>query len=114
MSYIDDYIMKRANASSFRMNSIPVSFPSKGSIGRTGDWRIYRPVINHERCSNCGFCWMYCPEGVIQKINNEYIIDYEYCKGCGICANQCRTGSIKMLLESGIHDLSTCLAGLDT
>jgi pyruvate ferredoxin oxidoreductase delta subunit len=70
---------------------IPVSFPQKGGIGRTGDWRTYRPVIDPVKCSKCGFCYLYCPEGVIEFDENTktYVIDYEYCKGCGICAKQC-------------------------
>ncbi len=80
---------------------IPISFPCYGSMGETGDWRVFRPVINKKKCTKCGFCWMYCPEGVIQKSEDEFFtIDYTYCKGCGICAKECPVKAIEMKRES--------------
>ena len=79
---------------------IPISFPSEGSIGNTGDWRTFRPIMN-EGCNQCGICWMYCPEGVITRMGNgSFKIDLKYCKGCGICAKECPPKSIKMVRES--------------
>jgi 2-oxoacid:acceptor oxidoreductase delta subunit (pyruvate/2-ketoisovalerate family) len=80
---------------------IPISFPQKGAIGKTGDWRTYRPVIDSEKCTKCGMCYLYCPEGVIQLNDetNEYEIDLDYCKGCGICAKECPSKAIRMDLE---------------
>ena len=79
---------------------IPISFPIKGAIGNTGDWRTYRPVINHEKCTKCGQCYILCPEGVVQKDANDfYEIDLLYCKGCGICAKHCPVEAINMELE---------------
>lgn len=80
---------------------IPVSFPQKGAIGRTGDWRTFKPEINQEKCSKCGQCYMYCPEGTIEfdKEKNQFVIDLEYCKGCGICAKVCPLKVISMDLE---------------
>jgi len=86
------------------LSPIPISFPMDGSIGITGDWRTFRPMINEEKCTNCGICWMYCPEGVIQKNGNgSFEIDYRYCKGCGICARECPTKNIEMKRESENH-----------
>ena len=87
------------------LTPIPISYPSKGSIGETGDWRTYRPVIDREKCTNCGQCWMYCPEGTIQENEEGSLeIDYKYCKGCGICANSCKTGALTMVRESDAKD----------
>jgi 2-oxoacid:acceptor oxidoreductase delta subunit (pyruvate/2-ketoisovalerate family) len=87
------------------LTPIPISFPSKGSIGETGDWRTYRPVIDQEQCSNCGMCWIYCPEGVIQPDEEGKLqIDYVYCKGCGICAKQCKKGALTMVRETDAKD----------
>lgn len=84
---------------------IPISFPIKGSMGRTGDWRTFRPKINKEECNKCGICWMYCPEGAIsQDEDGTFKIDLDYCKGCGICAKECPTKKIEMLRESEIED----------
>ena len=83
---------------------IPISFPIDGSIGTTGDWRTFRPIIK-EGCNKCGICWMYCPEGVIKKKEDgTFEIDYRYCKGCGICARECPSKNIEMVRESDIKD----------
>ncbi len=87
-----------------------IARPSKGSAGKTGLWRTYKPVVNPERCNSCMLCWLYCPEGVIKKVKKvekieksektECIeIDYEYCKGCGICSEVCAKKAIEMVLE---------------
>lgn len=84
---------------------IPISLPLEASIGITGDWRTYKPVINQEKCNKCGICWMYCPEGVIKKNKDGcFEIDYVYCKGCGICAKECPTNNIEMVREEEIND----------
>lgn len=86
------------------LSPIPISLPIKGSMGETGDWRTYRPVIK-EGCNKCGICWMYCPEGVIiRKEDGSFEIDLNYCKGCGICAKECPTNNIEMVRESDIKD----------
>ena len=61
----------------------------------TGGWRTFRPVMDKEKCKNCLFCWIYCPDSAIQ-VENEKIkeIDLKYCKGCGICAAECPAKSI--------------------
>lgn len=86
------------------LSPIPISFPIEGSIGVTGDWRTFRPIIDQNKCNKCGICWEYCPEAVIQqKSDGSFEIDYLYCKGCGICAKECPTKSIKMKRESENH-----------
>ena len=83
---------------------IPISLPCLASIGETGDWRVFRPILIKEKCNKCGFCWMYCPEGVIHKDENgDFVIDYVYCKGCGICAKECPSKSIEMKMESEVE-----------
>ncbi|MBY9008004.1 MAG: 4Fe-4S binding protein [Candidatus Lokiarchaeota archaeon] len=83
---------------------IPISLPIEGSMGITGDWRTFQPVIL-EGCNKCGICWMYCPEGVIKrKEDGSFEIDMVYCKGCGICAKECPTQKIKMIRESESKD----------
>ncbi|MCP4137620.1 MAG: pyruvate ferredoxin oxidoreductase [bacterium] len=81
------------------------SSPAKGEAGRTGDWRVKHPVINHEVCTpsktgrpSCFLCWTYCPDGVVSKTVPPQI-DLEYCKGCGICAEECPTGAIEMVTD---------------
>ncbi|MEM2916993.1 MAG: 4Fe-4S binding protein [Candidatus Bathyarchaeia archaeon] len=78
----------------------PFSYPTFGSIGKTGFWRTFKPTINYSKCTKCLLCWIYCPEGCIKRHADDTVeIDYEYCKGCGICAHECRVGAIKMEQE---------------
>jgi pyruvate ferredoxin oxidoreductase delta subunit len=77
-----------------------------GDAGKTGSWRVERPVIDLTRCTPakrgkaaCHLCWLYCPDGVISKDIRPQI-NLEYCKGCGICAEECPTGAITMIEES--------------
>ncbi len=66
----------------------------------TGSWRTLRPVINQERCSRCGLCHTYCPDGAISNDENGYPrIDYTHCKGCLICLVQCPLHAIESVPE---------------
>lgn len=57
----------------------------------TGDWRLEKPVFFKERCIDCKFCWIYCPDSAILIDENNKVcgIDYKHCKGCGICSYEC-------------------------
>jgi pyruvate ferredoxin oxidoreductase delta subunit len=79
------------------------SSPAIGEAGKTGEWRIFTPVINHSKCTptrqnkpSCFICWMYCPEAVIQK-TIPVKINMDYCKGCGICSQVCPVQAITMV-----------------
>jgi len=64
----------------------------------TGSWRTFKPVVDVEKCTGCGICWIFCPEPAIEG-GKPAIIDYKYCKGCGICANECPFKAIAMVPE---------------
>lgn len=79
---------------------VPLSLPSYGSIGATGDWRTFVPIIDKEKCNRCYICWMYCPEGVIDIDEEGYpVIDLDYCKGCLICVHECPKKAIDQVRE---------------
>lgn len=81
--------------------------PGVASLGRTGDWRVVRPVMpeDTELCSRCCQCWMMCPEGAITLDDDETPhIDYEYCKGCMICAEVCPKKCIDEVRETDTSD----------
>jgi len=67
---------------------------------KTGDWKVYKPVINYEKCTKCMFCYTYCPDGAI-KIREDGFPepDYDFCKGCGICAEECPVKAIEMVKD---------------
>jgi len=75
---------------------LAMSRPIEGAAGKTGTWRVFRPVVDKEKCNACGLCATYCPDGVI---NEDLAIDLNYCKGCGICANECPKKAIEMVRE---------------
>ena len=73
------------------------SEPGPGDGGRTGSWRVLRPVIDLGKCipvkkkkMSCFICWLYCPDmAVTVKDGKMTGFDFDYCKGCGICALEC-------------------------
>ncbi len=67
----------------------------------TGDWRTRRPVMDKDKCTNCGICFLYCPVFSIERKKGNFVIDYSYCKGCAICAHECPTNAIDMVPEEG-------------
>jgi pyruvate ferredoxin oxidoreductase delta subunit len=84
-----------------------ISYPVKGATGKTGNWRVFKPILDKSKCVKCLRCWIYCPEATIIRNKNDTIdIDYEYCKGCGICANVCKVKAIIMKRETIKNDKS--------
>lgn len=73
--------------------------PGSSKKNKTGGWRVFKPVIDMERCIDCGNCWIFCPDVCVKKEEGEYKVDLDYCKGCGICANECPTAAIEMVME---------------
>ena len=67
---------------------------------RTGDWRVRtKPVINHEKCIMCLFCWIFCPDASIIWTDEKVEVDYVHCKGCGICSVECPVKAIEIVEE---------------
>jgi 2-oxoacid:acceptor oxidoreductase delta subunit (pyruvate/2-ketoisovalerate family) len=64
------------------------------------NWRVEKPVINKEKCTNCLICWIYCPEPAIVRLGDGVAIDYDHCKGCGICESECPPKAITMVKET--------------
>ncbi len=74
-----------------------ITEPGSACQDKTGDWRTKRPVFDKEKCSKCGMCFLFCPEGCIKQTEEGYFMpDLEYCKGCGICAEECPRKAILM------------------
>lgn len=80
--------------------------PGSATDNKTGSWRTYKPVFDHEKCIGCGNCEQVCPEGCTYNSNTQNKqgkefreVDLDYCKGCGICAEECPVKCIKMILE---------------
>lgn len=81
---------------------IPVSTPSEGSAGKTGLWRVFKPVMDKDKCTKCFMCWLVCPEEVIKEGKDGFPeIEYTYCKGCGLCSDICPVKAISLVKEEG-------------
>ncbi len=67
----------------------------------TGSWRTMRPVVDVAKCTACGLCIEFCPDGVIalSKGGKGVVVDLRFCKGCGICAKECNVRVIHMIEE---------------
>jgi pyruvate ferredoxin oxidoreductase delta subunit len=75
---------------------LAMSRPKQGASGKTGSWRVFKPVVDKEQCNACGLCAMYCPDAAIDE---DLEVDLEFCKGCGICARECPKKAITMERE---------------
>ena len=78
---------------------VAANVPTDAAAGKTGAWRSERPVIDFEVCIECGQCFTFCPDNVIDL---DLDIDMEYCKGCGVCANVCPVDAIEMVTERSV------------
>lgn len=77
-----------------------VTEPGNARQYKTGDWRSQRPTYDFDKCTKCGLCAIFCPEGVISQNEDGYFeTDLYYCKGCGICTQECPTKVITMVEE---------------
>ena len=69
-----------------------VKEPGSTAKNKTGTWRTFRPIVT-DKCTGCGTCVMFCPEGAITikdvKGKKRAVIDYDYCKGCLVCIEVC-------------------------
>lgn len=57
---------------------------------KTGNWRLFKPVIDYDTCSRCRACFVHCPHSCISLDESGYPqIDYKNCKGCFTCMDEC-------------------------
>ena len=73
--------------------------PKTMHILPTGEWRFQRPVTKVEKCSQCGWCYIFCPTGCIENRGTYFGANLDYCKGCSICAHVCPVDAIRMVQE---------------
>ncbi|MDG6934453.1 MAG: 2-oxoacid:acceptor oxidoreductase family protein [Nitrososphaerota archaeon] len=67
---------------------------------KTGSWRIFKPIIDYNKCTACMVCFAYCPESAL-TLRGDYkpVIDEDNCKGCLICYRECPPKAITLEKE---------------
>lgn len=65
-------------------------------------FRTFHPEFDRNACIMCGLCWIYCPEGCLEKESGAMTVDLDYCKGCGICAHECPKQCVTMRKDGGL------------
>jgi 2-oxoacid:acceptor oxidoreductase delta subunit (pyruvate/2-ketoisovalerate family) len=75
-----------------------IDMPGSAEEYETGDWRSQRPVFHEDRCIQCLFCWIVCPDASVTVEDKKMVgFDYYHCKGCGVCATECPTKGEKAI-----------------
>lgn len=71
-------------------------------LRKTGNWRIFKPVWDYDKCTRCMTCVTSCPDGCI-AIDEEGLpyTDYDNCKGCMVCVEECPAKAIER--EREVH-----------
>lgn len=68
---------------------------------KTGGWRTEWPELDEEKCTQCLFCYFFCPDSAVATEGQKVVgFDYDHCKGCSICAEECPADAIAMRPES--------------
>ena len=72
----------------------------------TSNWRIVRPVIDHEKCTRCFTCYIACPDACWSFNEKEEKMEWnwKFCKGCQICINECPAEALKAVPELDFED----------
>ena len=72
----------------------------------TSNWRIVRPVIDHEKCTRCFTCYISCPDSCWSFHEQEEKMEWnwKFCKGCQICINECPADALKAVPELDFED----------
>ena len=72
----------------------------------TGNWRSFRPVINHEDCNLCMNCVVFCMDACWQlnEAGDQVEWNAEFCKGCLVCVTECSHGALSKADELDFED----------
>ena len=76
-----------------RLEGVPaVAAETEPDVGETGEWVPWFPVIDYDRCRNCGQCLSFCLFGVYELDEDERVrvASPDSCKNnCPACARIC-------------------------
>lgn len=69
-------------------------------LGFFSRFSLFAPVINTDKCRNCGLCGKQCKASCINM--KDHKIDYSRCVACMNCINTCKDGAISYVRRSPI------------
>jgi len=102
-----EVLLERSPVIDMPFEAALTSSPAINAVGntpsrKTGNWRIFKPVWDHDRCTRCMTCVMSCPDGCITIDENGFpYTDYDNCKGCMVCVEECPAKAIER--EREVH-----------
>ena len=72
----------------------------------TSNWRVVRPVIDHEKCTRCFTCYIACPDACwsFNEKDEKMEWNWKFCKGCQICIHECPADALKAVPELDFED----------
>ena len=72
----------------------------------TSNWRVVRPVIDHEKCTRCFSCYISCPDSCWSFNEKEEKMEWnwKFCKGCQICIHECPADALSAASELDFED----------
>ena len=78
--------------------------PVGTALGFISRFSIFAPVINTDKCRNCGLCGKQCKSSCINM--KEHKIDYSRCVVCMDCIDTCKDGAIEYRRRKCTHTVS--------
>ncbi len=81
-------------------------------LGFFSRFSIFAPVIDSEKCRNCGLCGRQCKASCINM--KEHEIDYSRCVACMDCIDTCHEGAIRYAYRYGNKPSKTGAAKNET
>ena len=73
--------------------------PVGSILGLFSRFSVFAPVIDTEKCRNCGLCGKQCKSSCINM--KEHEIDYSRCVACMDCIESCKEGAIHYACRYG-------------
>ena len=73
--------------------------PVGSVLGLFSRFSVFAPVIDTEKCRNCGLCGKQCKSSCINM--KEHEIDYSRCVACMDCIDTCKEGAIHYACRYG-------------
>ena len=73
--------------------------PVGTALGFFSRFSVFAPVIDTDKCRNCGLCGKQCKASCINM--KEHQIDYSRCVACMDCIDTCNEGAIRYALRYG-------------